>query len=149
MKRTVTWIVVADHQRARVYENDGPGKGMAAVPGLAFETHLPRDREIMADKPGRGHESATTGRHAMEPRTDAHRLEGRRFVETVAGALDDAAKRGAFDRLVVVAPPRALGEFRDILPERVRDRVSGELAEDLTKTPEPELAGRLGDYLAV
>ncbi len=149
MKSTVTWIVIADHQRARVYENDGPGKGMAEVPGLAFETHLPPSREIMADKPGRSHESATTGRHAVEPRTDAHRLEGRRFVEGVVEALDEAAKRSAFDRLVVVAPPRALGEFRDAWPERVRSKVSGELAEDLTKTPEGELAGHLDDYLAL
>ncbi len=149
MKKTVTWIVVADHQRARIYENDGPGKGLQHVGGHDLETHLPPDREIMADKPGRSHESATTGRHAMEPRTDAHRLEGRRFVETVVASLDEAAKRGDYDRLIVIAPPRALGEFRDALPDRVRQRVSAELAEDLTKTPEAELAGHLEDHLAV
>ncbi len=149
MKKTVTWIVVADHQRARVYENDGPGKGMAEVPGLAFETHLRPDREIMADKPGRSHESATTGRHAIEPRTDAHRLEGKRFVEGVVEALDQAAKRDAYQRLIVVAPPRALGEFRDALPARVRDKVTGELAEDLTKAPAEDLAGHLDRYLTL
>ena len=149
MKKTVTWIVVADHQRARVYENDGPGKGMQAVAGLAFETHLHANRDIMADRPGHGHESASTTRHAIEPRTDAHRLEGKRFVEGVVDALAAGAQRGSYDRLIVVAPPRALGEFRDALPGRVRDKVIGELAEDLTKTPEHELPDHLADYLAI
>jgi protein required for attachment to host cells len=149
VKSTVTWIVVADHQRAKVFENDGPGKGMREVPGLAFATHLHFDRDIVSDRPGRAFESSSGTPHGMEPRSDPHRLEGRRFVERVVDALDEAAKRGAFDRLVVVAPPRALGEFRQALPDRVRDKVVGELAEDLTKAPEGELPGHLGNYLAI
>ena len=149
VKKNVTWVVVADHQHGRIYANDGPGRGLQLVKGLSFDTHLHRSREIGSDKPSRSFESQGSLRHSIEPRTDLHREEGARFIASIAQALSAAAQRGEYDRLVVIAPPRALGEFRKLLPSAVRGKLVGEVNEDLTKVPVARLPDYVGEFITV
>lgn len=147
MKKIITWVVVADHQCARVLANGGPGSGLKPVAGMNFETHLKAGREINADRPGRNVASRDGRRHGVGPRTDPHRLEAIRFVGRVADELSSALKKRAFDRLVLIAPPRALGEFRKALPAAVKGKVIGEVNEDLVKAPIKALDRYVGDFM--
>ena len=45
------------------------------------------------------------------------------------------AHRGAFERLVVVAPPKVLGDLRSKLHKEVDDRVVAEIPKTLTNHP--------------
>jgi protein required for attachment to host cells len=147
MRRTVTWVVVADHQRARVLMNGGPGRGLQPVAGMDLQTHLKAARDIAADRPGRSFESRGKLRHALQPRVDPHRQAAERFVERVAISLTAALRKGRYDRLVLVAPPRALGEFRKLLPASVKEKLIGEIGEDLTKAPTAALSRHVRDFL--
>jgi protein required for attachment to host cells len=149
MKKNVTWVVVADHQHARVFANDGPGRGLQPVDGLAFDTHLKAGRDIMADKPGRSFESRGGSHHAIEPKTDPHREAGKRFISRVVGALEAASEKKDFDRLMLIAPPRALGEFRKLLPAPLKSKLIGETAEDLTKGTRAVIEAHVGRFMAV
>lgn len=148
MKKTVTWVVVTDHQHANVFSHDGPGHGIRRVDGMTFDTHLGRSHEIVTDRPGRKPGRGGSQR-SVGARSDPHREAGRRFMQGVADAVTEASRAEVFDRLVLVAPPRALGELRKALPDKVRAQVTAEINEDLTKTAEKDLADRLGDVLAV
>lgn len=147
MKKITTWIVVADHQHARVLANSGPGSGLKPVIGMGFETHLKAGRDINADRPGRNVGSRGGPRHGVGPRADPHRLEAERFVGRVAKALSAASEKKAYDKLVLIAPPRALGEFRKLLPAAVRGKLIGEIDEDLTKATTKALDRYVGDFL--
>jgi len=147
MKKTITWVIVADHQRVRVLMNSGPGRGLQPVAGMELQTRLKAGRDIVADRPGRSFESQGAARHAVQPRVDPHRQAAERFIERVAEMLTAASNKGDYDRLVVVAPPRALGEFRKSLPAAVKNKLIGEIGEDLTKAPTAALATRVGDFL--
>lgn len=149
MKKITTWILVADGARARVVLNDGPGRGVRRTPVKEFLGPNAPSRAIASDRPGRAFDSGGQGRHAMEPPTDPHEHEQRVFLAEVAGFLDQAAKRGDFDRLVIVAPPRALGNLRAALSEAARAKVTGELNKDLTHVPIHALADHLGSVLPV
>lgn len=150
MKRIKTWILIADGARARIVLNDGPGRGIKPGPDKEFEGVNAPTREIVSDRPGRAFDSSGLGgRHSMEPRTDPHEHEQRLFHQRIAAYLDTAAKNGEFDRLVVVAPPKALGNLRSALTEAVRKKVIGELNKDLTHVPIHDLAAHLGSVLAV
>lgn len=149
MKRIRTWILVADGARARIVLNDGPGRGVKPGPNKEFYGHNAPDREIVTDRPGRAFDSAGQGRHAMEPRSDPHEQAQRHFHHELAAYLDAAAKRNAYDRLIIVAPPRALGHLRAELSNAVRAKVTGELNKDLTHVPIHELANHLGSVMAV
>lgn len=71
--------------------------------------------------------------------TDFHQLEDDRFAAEVAGMLKDRALRNEFESLIIVAPPKTLGELRKQYHVTVSDRLKGELAKDLTGHTVPQI----------
>jgi protein required for attachment to host cells len=65
----------------------------------------------------------------------------------VAERLGEADKAKQFDRLVIAAPPRALGVLRELLPQSVKSRIRAETAKDLLDEPPPKLRERLTELL--
>lgn len=150
MKKTVTYVLVADGARARIYANHGVGKGLQPVSGATHKADLHHhDREILSDRAGRTHNSVGNARSAMESPTEWHRFEKHRFAREMAKVLDAAAASKSFDRLILVAPPATLGDLRMELGEATRKMVSAELPKDLTRHAEHELPHHLGAVLAV
>jgi len=148
MKPVRTWILIADGARARVVLNDGPGHGLRDIDALQFEADTPPARDIMADRPGRTFDSGGDGRHAMEPASDPARARKRAFLDEVASVIDAKLSRKAFDRLIVVAPPAALGDLRASLSAQVKKTVTAEIDKDLTKIKTRDLDSHLKDVLA-
>lgn len=147
MKSTTTWIVIADGARARVMQNSGPGKGVIAVEEMTFEGDHSLSSEVMSDRLGRAFDSVGRGRHAMSPSTDPHNHLKSEFLREIADALDSRAD--AFDRLILVAPPQALGLLRKLLSPVVVRKVKSELGKDLTHVPNADLPLHLEGVLAV
>ena len=130
MKKCKTWILIADGARARIVENDGPGKGLG--PALNYEfaaSHAPT-RDIGADKPGRGQGGGS--HHVMDPKVDWHTFEKHRFAGDMAEVLAKADSAHVFDALVLVAPAKTLGELRKKLNPNVKGKITAELGKDLT-----------------
>ncbi|MCW5737094.1 MAG: host attachment protein [Enhydrobacter sp.] len=130
-----TWIVVADGSRARFFEPGEDSRTLAPTDQTemtAAEARRPA-RDLVTDKPGRGFASAgSDARHAFEPPHDIHKMQKHDFTARLAGVLDKACEEGRFDRLVLVAPPRSLGELRTLLSDRVKKTVAHEVGKDLT-----------------
>ena len=147
MKPVRTWIVIADGARARIVKNAGPGRGVEADAKLIFRSEHRKLQEIMADKPGRAFDSVGKGRHAMAYGADAVREDERHFLQSLAARLDKEVMADAYDRLVLVAPPRALGDLRSFLSKSVQNRVHGEIAKKLTHLPNDRLANHLDDMI--
>jgi len=148
MKATHTWILIADGARARILQNDGPGKGLHEVEGLVFHGDHAATHELMSDREGRSHSSVGPGRSAIEAHSDPHRELKKKFAHQLAETLSRGLQQKAYDRLVIVAAPSALGDLRAALPAQVRAKLTGEVAKDLTKTPDSELADHLRDVLS-
>lgn len=147
MKPTTTWIVIADGARARVLQNDGPGKGVVALKDLVFEGDHSTSSDIATDRPGRTFDSVGSARHAMDPPSDPHEQLKIQFVKHVASVLEQ--RGAAYDRLILVAPPQALGLLRKSLPASVARKITGELGKDLTHLPNTDLPSHLGRLLPV
>lgn len=152
-KKAVTWVVLADGARARVVAKEGPGAELKPVCEEEEAQAMLPAREIEADRPGRTFDSggrgdaAAYGRHAYEPPTDPRRKQQTDFLKAVAELLEDAANKGSFDRLVLVAPPKALGDLRASLSKNVTRMVAEEIAKDLVNVPIHDLPERLRDVL--
>ncbi|MBM3566223.1 MAG: host attachment protein [Alphaproteobacteria bacterium] len=142
-----TWILVADGARALVVVNDGPGKGLKTVPGREIKIDLPPTREIGTGKPGRVQESVGGARHAIVPHADWHEQRKQDFARAVAKKMDADAARGRFDRLILVAPPAALGNIRAALKPATRKLVAAEINKDLTHLPVDQLGSHLADVM--
>jgi protein required for attachment to host cells len=151
-RRGRTLVVVADGSRARFL---APSKDRRTLVSAghgemtAAEARRP-SRDLLTDRPGRGSNSAVGGlRHAFEPPTNVHKQQKHNFVARVADVLDKAREADEYDRLVLVASRRSLGELRTLLSARVKKSLAHEIPKDLTAfTPDAvrkALVARLGD----
>jgi protein required for attachment to host cells len=71
--------------------------------------------------------------------TDFHQLEENRFAAEAAEMLKTRALRNDFESLVVVAPPKTLGELRKHYHKEVEKRLAAEVPKDLTNMPVEEI----------
>ena len=133
-----TWVLVADGEKALFLRNDGG----AASPRLTVERveqqDNPRQGEQVSDRPGRRADTGAGQRSAMEE-ADWHQLAKDRFAADLSEILDRMVRRGRIGRLVIVAPPRSLGELREQLDPSVLKIVVAEIPKTLTGHPLPAL----------
>jgi len=146
MSRPITWILVADGSRARLFVRAPDGGLSPALDQELIGTNLP-SREIASDRPGRTFDSGGQGRHAKEPPTDPTRHAQASFAREIVQLLDDKRKAHGFDRMVAIAPPRFLGELRAVMSPQLRNLVAAEIAKDLTKSAPHELQDHLTKLL--
>ena len=86
-------------------------------------------------------------RSAVET-TDWHEVEKEHFAKEMAERINKAAASGELKEIVIVAPPRVLGEIRKDLSARAQATVKGELDRDLTHHPLPEIEKALARQFA-
>ena len=129
-----TWILIGDGQKALFLENEGDELAPNFKRVKLFAHDNPPTREQGTDKPGRYHDGPSQARSAVG-QTDWHQLEEDRFAHEIAQALRKEVEKGSFEKLVLVAPPRVLGELRKSLHSTVTDRIIGELDKTLTNHP--------------
>jgi protein required for attachment to host cells len=133
-----SFIVVADGEKALFFRNRGDGE----YPNLIVEKKEvhpnPKDGDQKSDASGSAHSRMGTVRPAMSE-TDFHQLEEDRFAAEAAELLKARALRNEFDSLVVVAPPKTLGEMRKHYHKEVEKRIAAEVPKDLTNVPVEEI----------
>jgi protein required for attachment to host cells/ribosome-associated translation inhibitor RaiA len=145
-KIKTTWIAVLDAAQARFFTLRKTDEGQVFEKAAnALNADLPRHaRDEGSDKPGRSFSSAGGGvRHALEPRSNPRKLEKHNFTREVADALDAALGARRYTQLVLVAPPRSLGELREVLSERVLKAITQEIPKSLTNLPPDVLWSKL------
>jgi protein required for attachment to host cells len=138
------WVVVCDGRKALILRNAGD----ALAPNLqTVETHQhanPKTSDQGTDRPGRVHESATTGRSSVA-QTDFHDQAEHDFLTALAKRLDAAVGGGEAAALIVVAPPRALGMLREAYSAALRKAVRAEVAKDYVNMPVHEIEKHLAE----
>lgn len=128
------WIVVADGVQAHIYRKTPKG----------FET-------IAEAKKGHSRAHHETGGekafHGYDARSRLHNKGEAGFIEHLAGWLDQAEREQAFDRLILVAAPRTLGDMRDALSKNVFSRIVAEVSKELTEMPEAKVKKHLNEIV--
>src|SRR5579863_938423 len=131
------WVVTADGARAHlfVYDNSADRLRSAELAGLPAPEERLESRYEKSDRPGRAFASSGGGvRHALESHSDYRKLEKHKVAVAVAEAINLAAAAKEFDRLVLVAPPRSVGELRQYLSDQVQSEMVV-ISKDLVKEP--------------
>lgn len=134
--------LVVEHAEERSNPKDSEQKTDAA--GGASSTQsgpgAPRIAQGGSNQAGGGGQGAqfAPSRGTFEE-TDFHQLEEDRFAADAADLLRRRALSNSFEKLIVVAPPKALGEMRKHYHKAVSERLVGELDKDLTGHPVPEI----------
>jgi protein required for attachment to host cells len=133
------WVLVGDGRRALFFQNHGDADLLDL---RVLETRIddnPATREQGSDAPGRAFASAGAHARSAVANVDWHELEEERFASAMAERINAAAESGELKEIVIVAPPKTLGEIRKDLSVKAQGKVAGELHKDLTKHPVPEI----------
>ena len=137
------WIVVADGGQARVLGITGDRRGLVVLREMTSVDAHRRTQDLVAGRPGRSFEDASTPRPAITPRHDAHEQERQRFINQLAVMLIEDNRARQFDELILIIPPGLSGTLRDALDDATRARVRETLVKDLAKAPLPDILERL------
>lgn len=78
-----------------------------------------------------------------------HEQEDSAFIDRLPERFNLAADRKEVERLILAAPPKALGKLRHALDPETRKRVIGEIDKDLTDAPPRELPAFLGEVINI
>lgn len=140
------WIVVADNSTARIFTVEDPRGELLEVETLEHPAAREHARDINADRPGRSFDSKGEGRHAMGVSVDPVEQEVIRFTKEVAGYLRAACLDGRCARLMLVAGPNLIGEFRQHLDLPANVQVT-ELEKNLGQYDAHEIRGHLPERL--
>ena len=131
-------VLVADGRKTLFLRNHGDS-GMIDLRTESHDVRAdPMDRDIKTDAPGAQHASAGYGRDTMEE-TDFHQQGEDRWIRDAAEEVNRRALSNDFDALVVVIPPKALGEFRKKLHKEAERRIVLTVNKEMTDRPIPDI----------
>jgi|GEM_PF-936118 len=161
-KTPVTWYLVADSRQGQVYTREklekiipiaGGSKHdkfseetsyeLVAVPSLKWQAESTAEYEVGKNATGMVHESSGGARHMSEPHIDVRDEVREHFARALAKNLEHAAAEKSFDKLVLVAPAKMLGEIKKHLSDKLAKLVSEEIHKDLTHCTAKELTDNL------
>ncbi|MES2753469.1 MAG: host attachment family protein [Pseudomonadota bacterium] len=133
-----TRVVVVDGRKLLMFRNEGDATALNLVVESAEERINPADRDQKTDAAGRSSSPQGAAQSSLGE-VDFHQQEEDRFAAETAALLKQGALANDYEKLIVVAPPKTLGELRKHYHKEVSDRLLGELHKDLTGHPVPEI----------
>ena len=132
-------VLVADGRKMLFLRNSGDALAPNLTVEHAAEQDNPADRDQKTDQAGRAASTRGGGGFAAGGgtmgETDFHQQEEDRFAADAAEILKKRALANDYESLIIIAPPKTLGELRKHYHKEVSDRLTGELAKDLTGHP--------------
>jgi protein required for attachment to host cells len=147
LNRGATWVVAADHGRARLFCAPVPGAPLQEVQAFLNPAARQPEQELAGDRPGRvvkgrGGPSRSLGQHET-PKEHA----AERFAEVISQRLRQARQGGALNKLYLIAEPGFLGLLRQHLDEATSALIAGSVDKDVTEESVEELRSLLPDSL--
>ena len=137
-------VLVADGRKMLFLRNEGDNDYPNLVVENAQEQDNPATRDQATDSAGRASSPQGGVQSSVEP-TDFHQIEEDRFAADAADFLKLGALKNDYDSLIVVAPPKTLGELRKHYHKEVTSRLKAELDKDLTGHPIKDIEKALQD----
>jgi protein required for attachment to host cells len=145
-------VAVVDGARANIYKADAPPTGrpglrLTLIKGGGLRQSNRKSRAIVSDRPGHKASSSGSGRYALQPKSDPHVRAEQQFVIAVAEALERALATQGCDEVVLVAPPRAMGDLRAHLSPKLARRTILEITREWTALTPSDIGRRVAAAL--
>lgn len=133
-------VLVADGAKMLFFRNEGDADQPVLKIVSANEQADARDRDIKTDSAGQK-PGGIGGSTISEP--DYHRQAEDRFAADAAAMLNKGALSNAYEKLVVVASPKTLGELRHHYHKETSSRILAEIPKDLVQQPVDKIEAAL------
>jgi protein required for attachment to host cells len=143
MPSETTWIVAADGASARFFVRPVAGAPLSELKELALTAEAERRHHGQATAV---HDAANHGHLAPPHHHDRQDDDERHFLAHIAGRINLAVDEHSVGRLVICAPPRALGVLRDRMSAAARRLVTIEVAKDLVRENVRDIDARMKEH---
>jgi len=137
-----SWVVVCDGAKALFLQNAGDAELMNLQVRETLTQPNQPTREIGSDKPGRSYAPDGLSGSALEE-TDRQDQAEEEFLKEVADKLDELVHEKEASRIILIAPPRALGMLRPKLSVDAQAAISAEVVKDYTNLPVDQIERHL------
>lgn len=141
------WVVAADAARARIFRAGRPDGSLTEIEDLLNPDARGGARALRADRLGHAANAARGGGHSLQRNADEPRNVVIEFGRRLARRMNDARRRGEFERVYLVAEPHLLGVVRDALDRTTRRLLAGAIGKDVSRRGAMTIRARLPDRL--
>ncbi|WP_414039790.1 host attachment protein [Acidithiobacillus sp. M4-SHS-6] len=145
---TSIWVLVSNAAEARLFLNEGCGKGLQLIQDWVHPDSRKHEGDLVTDSASRTQQSdAQGGRSAIQWKTSPKETEMQRFAAELVKHLEAGRMAGAFQQLILVAPPHFLGLLRESLDAPTSALLRATLDKDYSQETIPELVKHLAKVL--
>jgi protein required for attachment to host cells len=139
------YLIASEHDFRLVHNHDDSlvqlgGKSSEDFPDVAYRFPSERTRSHT------GHMGASFDVNGPAKKVEQERS---RLAHHAAAALEVEWAKGVYDRIVLVAGPKMLGDLRHFMSKPMATHVAAELHKDLMKTPLHELPSHFAEVAGV
>lgn len=134
-----TWIAALDGAKAIIMVNVGTAFEPRLKVLKTMQHENPMTHEQGRDRPGRMNDTSGPHKSSMEA-PDLHQRAEDAFISDVMQVLEKHAQSGEFEKIVLVAPPVALGTVRKVIGQHLKPKIVKEISADYVKMPTQEIA---------
>ena len=124
-------VLVTDGRKTLFFRNHGDINQIDLRTEAHDEREDLKDSEIKSDAPGTTQQSGGYG-HSTYEETDFKQLEEERWAKSAAEEANRRALANDFEALVIIAPPKTLGELRKQLHKEASRRVVCDISKEMT-----------------
>jgi protein required for attachment to host cells len=139
------YVLVADGAKMLFFRNEGDAENLNLIVVAAEQQGDAPDRDIKTDMAGQKPAGGGAG-GSTAGETDFHQQAEDRFAAESAQRINRAALENVFEKLVIIASPKTLGELRKHFHKEVEGKIIAEIAKDLTGHPVNKIEAILDKY---
>lgn len=143
----MTWILVADRARARLFSTPSDSADLQEIGTWVNPEGRALGHELENERLQTTYESVGEARHSIEPHTTLKQKTADRFAHRLCETLEQGRAERAYEQLVLVAEPHFLGTLNAAIGKQVRQHVTSEIRKELTTLTPAELRLHLPRHL--
>ncbi len=144
MMNNITWLLVADASKARLYSmhkalffKEQNSNHLELIGEFTHAESRMKGTELVSDRMGE------FGSGSFVENTQPKEHEAEQFAHELLGKLNAGRKEGCFRDLIIVAPPAFMGLLHKHMPHEVHKLVSQKIEKDYTQQTVRELMHNL------
>jgi len=125
-----TWVVVAESSRAKIYqvEKNDARESLKELNGFTHSISRSHKQQLDSDRQKESRHSQLTSQ------LDSHKTHERiEFARTLGEHLNNARNKGQFNKLIIMSPPKFLGDLRKNLGHETNKYVVSEIDKNLVR----------------
>jgi len=122
----------------RIYDYEKNAHQVTFLKEITHPESRLKSSELASDKPGH-YQAGTSGHGSFVPHSDPKEVTIDQFAHQLAKELDHARTVHAYDKLILIAPPRMEGLLQQHLNKHVKDSIAAVIQKDFHDITEKEI----------